>query len=257
MAKSGMFDTAFLIASKYNLDKELFDILRKNHDVDLTQLKYILNQEVLNTTAYYDIFYNVKRIHINNIVSDFSSNLKLEYLNIFDNQIHGKTTIDISKNLYLKELHLLFTHLTTIDISNNVNLTHCKISNNYLKTLNTDNNTKLKELVVGFNQLEQLNLKNNILLSKIICYNNKLSSLDTSNNTHLTTIFCSNNYITELNMENNPNLKNLSCDYNPIKYLDLRYNKKIEELSYSSSVKEIILNKECELKLKNVKVVYV
>ena len=84
------------------------------------------------------------------------------------------TSLDVSKNTMLKELHCIYNQLTSLDVNKNTNL---------------------ENLYCSYNQLTSLYLTENNQLSYLDCSNNRLTSLDLSNNTKLVSLECSYNQL--------------------------------------------------------------
>ncbi len=127
-------------------------------------------------------------------IQDF---IALELLECSSNSL---SSIDISSNLFLKELIIDDNNLTSIDLTNNKELTYLTCDNNFLSTLDVSNNTKLEILR---------------------CYHNNLSQLDVSFLTNLISLDCMTNKITNLNLQKNSSLQFLSCGANLLTELGL------------------------------------
>ena len=72
------------------------------------------------------------------------------------------TSLDMSKNIALKELHCPSNQLTSLNVSKNTSLEILNCERNQLTRLDVSNNTVLIDLYCGTNQLTSLNMKNGL-----------------------------------------------------------------------------------------------
>ena len=72
------------------------------------------------------------------------------------------TSLDMSKNIALKELHCPGNQLTSLNVSKNTALEILNCERNQLTRLDVSNNTVLIDLYCGTNQLTSLNMKNGL-----------------------------------------------------------------------------------------------
>ena len=72
------------------------------------------------------------------------------------------TSLDMSKNIALKELHCPGNQLTSLNVSKNTALEILNCERNQLTRLDVSNNTVLIDLSCGTNQLTSLNMKNGL-----------------------------------------------------------------------------------------------
>ncbi|MGM0240869.1 leucine-rich repeat domain-containing protein [Enterococcus sp. AZ103] len=153
--------------------------------------------------------------------------INLKKLNVDRNQL---TDVDVTKNLVLDEITLIYNRLETIDVtqnkalstllmsdnkiqgtidtSQNENLTILNVYNqtdekledkNNLTSLDLDNNKKLKELNVGNNpNLKKVTLNNKDNFDHLVIYNTGLTELDLSNTPNLKYLNASNNQISDI-----------------------------------------------------------
>lgn len=152
---------------------------------------------------------------------DVSSNTALTLLRCDRN--YELTSLNISKNLVLRELYCSFTKLSALDLSNNINLTmlFC-IENTQLTSIDISHNTALKKVNFSKCRLTSLDVSNNADLGILICSFNQLTSLDVSNKTRLWCLICSNNHLlSNLNLTNTPSLSILYCNVNQLSDLDV------------------------------------
>ena len=103
--------------------------------------------------------------------------ISLEYFNCNNNGYNGM--LDLSANLYLKELIC---------------------SNQGVNELILTNNDSLEKIVCYDNSLSELNLENNINLKYIDCEDNNISSLNLTNCTALEYLYCNDNDLSTLNI---------------------------------------------------------
>lgn len=166
--QKGMFDTALLIADKYDLKNDVITELKSelNTEITLEKLKDIIDCEICNTTNYLHLhinIYNFGLIYRNVITLDFYNNKKLRYISLIHNSL---VRINVCHNILLEMLYCNYNLLTEIDLSKNINLQILNIKDNLITgTLDLSNNYKLKEL----------NTQGNISLDNIIL-NNKVKN---------------------------------------------------------------------------------
>jgi hypothetical protein len=119
-----------------------------------------------------------------------------------DVQSNGLKKLDLSSNLYLKNLYCQFNNISQLDLSANVNLglVYC-----YSNRISSENGMKGLKLPSG-NKLVNLS-----------CYRNKLTELDLSESYGLKYILCFDNNLNKLNVKNgfNQNVISFSSVNNP------------------------------------------
>ncbi|PCW51518.1 LapB repeat-containing protein [Listeria monocytogenes] len=137
----------------------------------------------------------------------------LEVLNLEDNQLKS---IDVSKNLNLKELTCSNNPLANLDVSKNLALEELTCENNELTQLDVSQNTALEYLYCPRNQLTKLDVSKNSALRYLACDVNQLTNLDVSKNPALTNLGCTKNQLTDLDVRKNVNLLILFCNNNQL-----------------------------------------
>ncbi|EAC5539756.1 LPXTG cell wall anchor domain-containing protein [Listeria monocytogenes] len=152
----------------------------------------------------------------------------LEVLNLEDNQLKS---IDVSKNLNLKELTCENNELTQLDVSQNTALEYLYCPRNQLTKLDVNKNSALRYLACDVNQLTNLDVSKNPALTNLGCTKNQLTDLDVSQNPNLSTLVCSDNQLTNLDVSQNQSLAYLTCDNNKLKNIDIDQNLALIELS--------------------------
>ncbi|RKC60907.1 LapB repeat-containing protein [Listeria monocytogenes] len=145
----------------------------------------------------------------------------LEVLNLEDNQLKS---IDVSKNLNLKELTCSNNPLANLDVSKNPALTNLGCTKNQLTDLDVSQNPNLSTLVCSDNQLTNLDVSQNQSLAYLTCDNNKLKNIDIDQNLALIELSCENNQLTNLDTTQNLALEILYCDDNQLTDLDVSKN---------------------------------
>ncbi|HAA3532758.1 TPA_asm: cell surface protein [Listeria monocytogenes] len=145
----------------------------------------------------------------------------LEVLNLEDNQLKS---IDVSKNLNLKELTCENNELTQLDVSQNTALTNLGCTKNQLTDLDVSQNPNLGTLVCSDNQLTNLDVSQNQALENLACDNNELKNIDIDQALSLKELSCENNQLTNLDTTQNLALEILYCDDNQLTDLDVRKN---------------------------------
>ncbi|EMR6234710.1 LapB repeat-containing protein [Listeria monocytogenes] len=159
---------------------------------------------------------------------DVSKNLNLKELACSNNPL---ANIDVSKNLALEELACSNNPLANIDVSKNLALEELTCENNELTQLDVSQNTALEYLYCPRNQLTKLDVSKNTALRYLACDVNQLTNLDVSKNPALTNLGCTKNQLTDLDVSQNPNLSTLICSDNQLTNLDVSQNQALEYLT--------------------------
>ncbi|HAA6420253.1 TPA_asm: cell surface protein [Listeria monocytogenes] len=170
----------------------------------------------------------------------------LETLYLEDNQLKS---IDVSKNLNLKELACSNNPLANLDVSKNLALEELTCENNELTQLDVSQNTALAYLYCPRNQLTKLDVSKNSALRYLACDVNQLTNLDVSKNPALTNLGCTKNQLTDLDVSQNPNLGTLVCSDNQLTNLDISQNQVLEYLTCDNNkLKNIDIDQNLALK---------
>ncbi|MCV44668.1 LPXTG cell wall anchor domain-containing protein [Listeria monocytogenes] len=183
---------------------------------DSTGIEYLTGLEVLN-------------LEDNQLKSiDVSKNLNLKELACSNNPL---ANLDVSKNLALEELTCENNALTQLDVSKNTALEYLYCPRNQLTKLDVSKNSALRYLACDVNQLTNLDVSKNPALTNLGCTKNQLTDLDVSQNPNLGTLVCSDNQLTNLDISQNHSLAYLTCDNNKLKNIDIDQNLALIELS--------------------------
>ncbi|EAC9527519.1 cell surface protein [Listeria monocytogenes] len=159
---------------------------------------------------------------------DVSKNLNLKDLACSNNPL---ANLDVSKNLALEELTCENNELTQLDVSQNTALEYLYCPRNQLTKLDVSKNSALRYLACDVNQLTNLDVSKNPALTNLGCTKNQLTDLDISQNPNLSTLVCSDNQLTNLDVSQNQSLAYLTCDNNKLKKIDIDQNLALIELS--------------------------
>ncbi|EBD1575996.1 LPXTG cell wall anchor domain-containing protein [Listeria monocytogenes] len=159
---------------------------------------------------------------------DVSKNLNLKDLACSNNPL---ANLDVSKNLALEELTCENNELTQLDVSQNTALEYLYCPRNQLTKLDVSKNSALRYLACDVNQLTNLDVSKNPALTNLGCTKNQLTDLDISQNPNLSTLVCSDNQLTNLDVSQNQSLAYLTCDNNKLKKIDIDQNLSLIELS--------------------------
>lgn len=131
MAKNGMFDIAFLLAEKYNLDEKLFNIMKGDYYyLSFEELKELILLKEKYGDKYLDLCYNLTELYCcrNKLFNlDVSNNINLIILSCYSTKIKE---LDTSKNVNLDTLCCYDNLLTILDLSKNIKLTFLDCANN-------------------------------------------------------------------------------------------------------------------------------
>ncbi|EAK8471756.1 LPXTG cell wall anchor domain-containing protein [Listeria monocytogenes] len=183
---------------------------------DSTGIEFLTGVEVLN-------------LEDNQLKSiDVSKNLNLKELTCSNNPL---ANLDVSKNLALEELTCENNELTQLDVSQNTALEYLYCPRNQLTKLDVSKNSALRYLACDVNQLTNLDVSKNPALTNLGCTKNQLTDLDVSQNPNLSTLVCSDNQLTNLDVSQNQSLAYLACDNNKLKNIDIDQNLALIELS--------------------------
>lgn len=185
-------DTAFKTALiKAGVDKNNDGEIQTDEAVNITELK--LNYGKIVSLQGIEAFVSLKVLQCNY------------------NKI---SSIDMSNNLMLEELHLIKNEVTRLDMSKNTRLKVLKCSGNKLSAIDV---TGCKELTHLFctGQLTELDVTQNPNMVELKCSFNKLKQLDISKNTMLKIFWCNSNSLTELDIRVNIAIEDFSCLNNP------------------------------------------
>ena len=138
--------------------------------------------------------YSVETTHTITIIGD----------NIWSMQCPGGLiTLDVSKNLALKELHCFNNPLTFLNVSGLTLLEILSCSNNLLTSLDISGLTQLKSFVCWGNPLSSLNMSGLSNLEWADCSKNQLTSLNIAGFTSTLTYFdCGRNYMNSTTLNN-------------------------------------------------------
>lgn len=131
-----------------------------------------------------------------NVYGELTSLRGIEYfeslmvLRCHHNQL---TSLNISKNMVLKEVWASYNQLPSLVVSKNLLLEIISCYNNQLTLLDVSKNPALKSLSCNTNLLTSLNVSKNSALEYLSCYSNRLTSLDVSKNPALEIFYCYSN----------------------------------------------------------------
>ncbi len=162
---------------------------------------------------------------------DISKNTKLEYLWIAGGSLKE---LDISKNINLKSITLLYIFIPVLDLSKNTKLKYMELYSTGLESLNFSNNPDFEHLSCTYNpSLKKIDVSKNINLRHLSCSVTNIKVLDVSNNINLASLECMHTQIVNLDVSKNINLEYLSCGANQIANLDVSKNINLATLACS------------------------
>ena len=181
-------------------------------------------------------------------IADFSSNLKLQKIDLRDNKL---TNINITKNLALQSLSLdeykgssidlsqnrnIITlalneaNLNAIDLSSLSNLEYLYMNNGTLQSIDLSKNLKLKNVYLHNNNIMSIDVTKNVELQELNVGDNKLTNIDLTNNKELVKLYLYENELTELNALSQK-IKVLSLSGNKLTQLDLKSMPELSQLA--------------------------
>ena len=168
-----------------------------------------------DTEFFRDLIWNGVDANGDSIIT-YGEAAAITFLNLssyFGPDITDLTGIEAFTNLSI--LVCRCNKIASMDLSKNVSLREVYAYDNDLQSIDVSGCKELNYLHVGTDGL---------------CLKNRLSSLDISNNKHLRTLICNNNLIEELDISTNPDFELLECHLNLITALDLSKNTKLNML---------------------------
>ncbi|WP_374173257.1 T9SS type A sorting domain-containing protein [Flavobacterium tructae] len=163
---------------------------------------------------------------------DLSKNIALKNLVCYSSQL---TALDVSKNTALEQLTCYSNQLTTLDVSKNTALTYLSCYSNQLAALDVSKSIALKKLDCYSNQLTALDVSQNVALTELNCYSNKLISFDISKSIVLTKLYCYSNQLSALDVSKNIALIELYCYSNQLTALDVSKNTALRYIDCTSN----------------------
>jgi len=158
---------------------------------------------------------------------DVSQNLQLIELHCLINQL---TSLNISQNILLEELDVSQNELTSLDVTQHTLLTKLNFQENMITSIDLTQNILLTEIKSSVNNLGALDVSQNVLLTKLRCFTNGLATIDVSQNPLLIDFWPASNNLTSLDLSQNAQLSILNCFNNDITSLDVSLNPQLTEL---------------------------
>lgn len=173
-------------------------------------------------------------------IEDFTA---LTILKTYGNPL---TTVDISKNLALKEIRFDGLRQSSLNLSSNINLEKIWLVRTLLSAIDVTSNVNLKELTIssggsnsgqeGSGLITSLDLSHNPNLIVFECTGQKLPNFDFSSHPLLETISFEDTKATSFDFSHNIALKDLSIDNSfLLESIDLSNNINLRELSISDT----------------------
>ncbi|RBW58291.1 hypothetical protein DS884_10565 [Tenacibaculum sp. E3R01] len=183
---------------------------------------YLVGNRTINTNGDNEIQVSEAKAH-NGLIWCMNKNISnltgieaftsLTELNCSNNQL---TSLDVSKNVALKNLYCDNNKLTSLNVSGATELNRLKCPINKLGSLDISKNTKLTWLDCNTNQLANLDVSKNTLLEGLSFWRNELTDIDVSKNIAVYFLRCSDNKLTSLNLKNGNNSNMIMwADINP------------------------------------------
>lgn len=167
--------------------------------------------------------------------------IKLEQLNIGilyndPSKKNNLTNLNLSNNLYLKDLRCEYNNLSHLNLSNNIHLNVLYISYNKLNSINISKNTALTTFDCSGNNLTFIDVTKNIYLTNLNISENQLSNLDVSKNLSLINLSCYNNQISNLEVTKNIKITHLNFGFNKLSNIDTSKNTALEFLNCENNL---------------------
>lgn len=174
---------------------------------------------------------------------------KLTDLEILDLSYNELTSIDFSKNEFLKIVTLKNNELTNV-VKNTVSLRKFNVYNNKLNEINVSDNVNLELLDASSNKLTSIDVSSNTNLETLNLNSNDISDIDLSNNVTLKVLDMTSNKISSIDLSKNISLTHISLDNNKLTTIDLSNNEKLNNIQLvSNNLSSINIGNKPELKL--------
>ncbi len=138
--------------------------------------------------------------------------------------------LDLSKNLFLKDLNCSQCNLKDLDLSSNLDLNILNCGGNFLSNLDLSKNTKLTSLECSMSNLTALDVSKNSKLVDLSCVGSNLTTLNLDFHPDLVALTCSSNQISSLNLRLCYSLQYIQCSNNKLTSLDLSQNQSLTGL---------------------------
>ena len=135
------------------------------------------------------------------------------------------SSLDLSNNLNLQILSVLDNKLTSLDVTRNINLTELYINNNHstsnnaISSIDISRNTKLLIFKAGMLPMSSINLTNNTLLQELSLTSMPITSVNLSNLNNLVTLNLGGTQLTSLDLSSKIKLETLYLLFNTNAYL--------------------------------------
>ena len=171
---------------------------------------------------------------------DLSKNVNLKYLHIGKVKL---SSLDLSKNTKLIELSLNGTDVASLDLGNNPDLKFIDLGTNKISTLDLSKNTKIFNVTCSGKDLKNIIFPKDCSLNELDISKSQLSDLDLSDCTSVKYLKCTGLGYTSLPDFKCSNIERLDCSDNNIKeadlsrYINIRYfecqSNKLEKIDVS------------------------
>lgn len=183
---------------------------------------------------------------------DFTQNTELTKLYCGTQPLH--MSIDISKNLKLRELECSGLGIYELDVSKHTQLETLICHDNRISELNISNNTKLKYLNCGeCPNLKELDVSHNRLLETLLLSGNEnMKSIDISKNKELKCLGISDIPLSNVNVDHLAKLQILNCGGTNISSLNVSNNTMLEILRFqNNNLTSVDLSNNTKLRILN------
>ncbi|WP_165776799.1 InlB B-repeat-containing protein [Bifidobacterium simiarum] len=217
-------------------DKNMDGLLDPAERNDVTEIE--LGGDVKSAKGI-ELFPNLSAVSLNALGGgaltslDVSHNAQLTELHLTGAQL---SSLDVSHNPKLQTLSVTgktaYTNgkpLSSLDVSRNPELQELEFEGNHLSSLDVSHNPKLQTLTVDSNRLTSLDVSHNPKLSRLTVGNNRLSSLDVSHNPEIDFLLAEDNQLSSLNVTRNPQLATLDVENNRLSIVDVSHNPKLSD----------------------------
>ncbi|TNE81467.1 MAG: T9SS type A sorting domain-containing protein [Bacteroidetes bacterium] len=181
---------------------------------------YLVGNPVINTNMDTEIqvseasAYNGTISCPNQSIADLTGIEAFVSLNILICSYNDLTSLNLTQNTALTQVHLVSNDLTTLDVSQCTALNILNFQGNAISTIDLSACTNLVELHCNYNSLSTLDLSQNTALTFLAINGNLFSNLDLSANTDLEILFCGDNpNLTTLDLSNNTSIESINGNF--------------------------------------------
>lgn len=163
-------------------------------------------------------------------VEDLSGVEYFPALKVLECPAYELTSLDVSKNTFLRELNCSDSQLTELDVSKNTALKKLECEYINISKLDLSHNPALEELDLLGAQLNSIDLSKNQTLKYLNISYTPMPELDISQNAALEELFAMGTHCTQIDISGNPALKSIIASASKLEHLDISNNPALESV---------------------------